>query len=74
MVRQVHFGCYSQGDLGTRGLPLASKHPSPPAYPIISSSPGIRCSSFLSDQHQMSLSIHQHFFLVLLTCPEGSWE
>lgn len=31
---------------------------------------GIWCPRFLSDQDQMSLPIHQHFFLVLLTCPE----
>lgn len=44
--------------------PLASAHPIP--HPHL----GIRCPSFLSDQHQMSLSIHQHLFLVLLTCAE----
>lgn len=31
---------------------------------------GIGRSCFLSDQHQMSLPIHQHLFLVLLACPE----
>lgn len=51
--------------------PLASADPSQPAHPNITPHLGIRCPSFLSDQHQMSLSIHQHLFLVLVTCPEG---
>lgn len=43
-----------------------------PGQPSTASTPhlGIGCSCFLSDQHQVSLPVHQHLFLVLLACPE----